>query len=403
MTIRTLLPEDYVPYRGICTSVLWGTEDIRSLMQNPTAHVKDDAATRLGAFDDNGTLLSAMRILPYTMRMNGNDVKMGGIASVVTSPEARGMGLVRKLMHTAFETMLSNGQNFSYLYPFSYEYYRKFGYELCHVYNNVNIPINQFSGYSFPKNLKAHEPGDDITPFMNIYESFAKDRNLAFVRNKQDWQNMLNRDPYKNHEFTYLNRDENGEANAYILYSPAHRGLSQVYAGYRVAIKELCWKTPAGLHDIFGFISKLSPEYDSVDWKVPCDVNIHAIFPNAFNLGYKREGGGGMSRILDVVAGLSTLRAPDVNGKLALQITDVFWPGNSGIYEVEFENGHLTARKTTTAAIDMATDIETLVQLVTGSFTPEECLYKKSTQIFSNYELITKLFPKQKLHMTETF
>ena len=403
MTVRLFKPEDHVPYRGVRNLVLWGTNDVREQMKNPLAHAVSDDNIRIGAFDEKDVLQSAITIVPFTFRMNGHEVKMGGIGAVVTLPEARGMGLVRKIMDMAFPVMLKNGQTFSFLYPFSYDYYRKFGYEMCQFNNNVNIPTGQFSGYTFPKNIRPHNPEDDITPFMDIYAHFAQDRNLSVVRSKKDWEDMLNRDPFKNHEFTYLNRDENGKPNAYILYHPARRENVQGTALHRLAIKELCWTTPRGLHDIFGFINKLSPEYDSVDWKVPCDINIHALFPDPYVLSYKRDGGGGMNRILDVTAGLSTLRAPQGSGKLALQITDAYWPSNSGTYTVEWESGHLTARKTDVFCVDMATGIETLAQLVTGSLTPEECMYKKDTKIYSNHTQLTTLFPKQKLHISEYF
>jgi len=402
INIRPLRPEDHVQYRGIRNLVLWGTDDVREQMKDPLAHAVCNDNVYIGAFDEGSILQSAMAVEPYTIRMNGQDVKMGGIASVVTRPEARGMGIIRKIFDAAFRIMLENGQTFSYLFPFSHRYYHKFGYEVCSFNNHATIPVNQFGAYPFPKNFKQHEPDDDIAPFMEIYRTFTTSRNLSFVRDEKAWQNMLNRDPYKNHEFTYLNRDENGNANAYVLYCPVNKEGAAGAPWHRVSIKELCWTTPSGLHDIFGFFAKLSPEYDSVEWKLPCDINVHALFPDVASIGYTRNGGG-MNRILDVVSALSTLSAPCGSGNLNLQITDAFWPGNSGTYTVEWEGSKLAACKTNSSNVDMATGIETLTQLVTGSLTTEECIYKKDTKIYSNHAQLLNLFPKQKLHMTEAF
>jgi len=400
MTIRHLKPEEYVHYRGIGRLVLWGKDDIRQQMKDPMAHAPNDDSVRLGAFDDKGILQSGMTIEPYTIRMNGRDVKMGGVAGVLTRPNARGQGLARKIFEVAFKQMIEDGQTFSFLFPFSRQYYRKFGYELCSFNNIATIPIDQFSGYPYPQNIQQHEPDDDITPFMQIYEQFAENRNLSIVRDSKRWQTMLNRDPYKNYEFTYLNRDENGTPNAYVLYSPILIEGASSEPWHRMLIKELCWTTPAGLHNIFGFLAKLSPEYASVQWKVPCGINAHSLFPGKISL---TETGDGMNRILDVTAGLSTLRAPQGSGKLNLEITDTFWSSNSGTYVVEWESGNLTVNKTTSSNIDMATGIETLAQLVPGLLTPEECMYKSDTTIYNNHTQLLQLFPKQKLHMTETF
>jgi len=396
MTIRKLLPEEHIHYLGICRTVLWGTQDIRAQMQDPLAHACKDADVRLGAFDETGKLLSAMTIEPYVMRMNSKDVKMGGVAGIATCPEARSRGLVRKIMDVAFPFMIESGQIFSYLFPFSYEYYRRFGYDICICNNDAVIPIAQFAKFPFPKNIAPYEPGDNIADFAFIYEKFTKDQNLAIVRDSSAWEKILDRDPYKNHQFTYITRDGNGSPTAYILYDATQKD------GKNISVHEICWTTPQGLFDIFGFLARLSPEYKAVEWRVPSSVNILAVFPNGYDITWTKKSGG-MNRILDVTAALSTLRAPCTNDKITIEVVDSFYPINSGMYAVEWEGGNLTVARTTAAVADMSCGIDTLTQLVTGFLTAEECLYKKGTKICSKFDSLAALFPKQKLYMTENF
>jgi len=390
MEIRKLKPEEHIQYEGLCLSVFFDTarRDIRQQKQDPLAHASNGNDVRIGAVDANGRLQSALAVIPYTMRMNGKDVKMGGIGGVVTLPEARGQGLVRKIMDLAFEEMQDAGQVFSFLYPFSYGYYRKFGYEMCLPYNKVTIPIEQFTGYPFPQNITPYEPGNSITPFVEIYEAFTRNRNLAIKRDTKTWEHLLNRDPYQNLEFTYLVQD------AYILYSVDRSG-----DGSRVDIKELCWRTPTGLRDIFGFLGKLGAEFNAVLWNAPCDINIHALFPEGYDLTW-RVNAVGMNRIVDVTAALATLRAPHGNGEVIIDVADAYRPANSGLYAVQWESGNLTAAKTTSGTADITTSIQTLAQLVTGYITPQEAGYKQDTTIYNN---ISQLFTKQNLFLTERF
>ena len=405
MIIRKMTPAEQIEYSGICSIAFLykASADIRAQMKDPQAHIKDNDngdEDRWGAFDDNGKMHSALIVNHYDMLMNGKAVKMGGIGGVVTLPESRGQGLIRKIFDAAFPAMLENGQTFSFLYPFSYSYYRMFGYEMCYTYNSVNIPIAEIKGYPYPKNIKSFEPGDDIAPFAEIYEAFTHDRNLAMVRDEDAWKEMLNRDPYKELKFTYLNHDDRGKADAYVLYGVQKNDEH----GNRLKIKELCWRTVEGLHSIFGFFSKLGSEYDSIDWNAPDDINVHALFPEAYDVKWSKNASG-MNRILDVTAGLSTLRTPAMggNGKLTLDIADKYWGDNSGKYTVQWEDGKLTVRKATTGDAAMATSVETLAQLVTGYMSPEEVALKTDTTIYSNHLLLSQLFPKQKLHMTERF
>jgi len=403
MIIRRIAPVEQVQYNGICSTVFFdiGRSDIRAHMKDPQAHIKDeDDDDRWGAFDDDGKMHSAMVVNHYDMLMNGKKVKMGGIGGVVTRPESRGKGLIRKIFDAAFPAMLENGQTFSFLYPFSYSYYRNFGYEMCYAYNSVNIPIAEMQGYAYPQNIEPFEPGDDISPYAEIYETFVRSRNLAIVRDKDAWQKILDRDPYKDLKFTFLNRDAQGKADAYVLYG-VHKNDEH---GNRAKIRELCWRTPEGLHSIFGFFAKLGSEFDSVDWNAPDDVSVHALFPEAYDISW-RKNACGMNRILDVTTGLSTLRAPVGvgNGKLTVDIIDAYWKDNTGKYIVQWEDGNVTVQKTTECGAAMATSVETLAQLVTGYISPEEAMLKKDTTIYDSYLQLSQLFPKQKLHMVERF
>lgn len=411
MEIRKLTKEDFLQYEGVCQSVFFdlARTDIREREQMQAQNIDDPSPTfgdkdaiTWGAFDTSGNLVSGLAINPYTMRMNGHNVKMGGIALVATLPEARGQGLVNKIMEKAFPEMIDTGQTFSYLFPFSYSYYRMFGYEICNTNNNVKIPIAQFKNYPYPQNIQQHKPSNDITPFVNIYETFAEKRNLSFVRSQKNWEDMLNRDHFKNLDFTYLNYDETGIPNAYVLYKAEKIGDHQ----HTVRVNELCWSNPSGLHSIFGFFGKLSAEYDSVSWNAPSDINVHALFPESYAPSWQKHSSG-MNRILSVPAALKTLRAPGLgaisSGKVVIEVTDNYWHANTGSYLIEWDSTHITKVEKTSANPDMSTSIQTLAQLVTGYLTPAEAMLKMDTSIYSNQLLLDALFPRQLLYMYEGF
>ena len=401
MKIRKVSPIERIQFNGISSTVFLDTrrQDIRAQLQNPEEHIGDREHDDncWGAFDEKGTLHSGFIINAYDMRMNGKDVKMGGVGAVITKPESRGQGLVRKIYDYTFPIMIERKQIFSFLYPFSYEYYRNFGYDICYSYNKINIPMECIVGYKYPRNITPYEPGDDMTPFIEMYEEFVRDRNLAIVRSKETWEYMLKRDPYLNLQFTYLNRDENGVPNAYVLYGQQKSGEY----GNRLVIRELVWRTPQGLRDIFGFFSRLN-EFGTVEWNAPCDFHVHAMFPEAYDLRWSVNGCG-MNRIVDVKAGLETLRAPSGNGKIVVDVADNYWQDNTAKYQIEWESGSLTVKKGVTTEPDLAVSVQTLAQLVTGYLTPTEIALKKDTAIYGDIHVLESVFPKQRLYMLERF
>jgi len=400
LEIRVLKPEEHLEYSAICQNVFFDNEprDIRKMRENPLEHAQKDDCVRIGVFGDKGRLESAMSIIPYTMRMNNHESKMAGIGGVVTLPEARSRGHVKKIMEASFPIMREAGQDYSFLFPFSYAYYRHFGYEICLSLNRVKLPVSLFRDYPYPLFFEPYEPGDSATPIAEVYADFAGKRNLSIIRGDKDWERILKRDPYQNREFTYVHYTSDGQADAYILYD----AVRDRERGNRIMIKECCWKTPRALHGIFGFIGKLGAEFQHVCWDVPSDINIHALFRECYEMEWT-VASSGMNRIVNVGVAMSNLRAPTGSGSVVIKVNDAFLPDNSGVYAIQWEGGRLTSVKGQESAADLETSVETLTQLATGFITPAEAVNKKDTVVHSRFNLLSALFPKQPIYMYERF
>jgi predicted acetyltransferase len=406
MEIRKITPEERIHYSALSQlCFLDGSRwDVREALRNPPTEEKPDHGGRKNnptwAAFENGKIISGMVVNAYTIRMNGHEVKMGGIGGVATRPEARGKGLIRRLSRPAFEEMRETGQVYSFLYPFSYEYYRKLGYELCHAYRRATIPIEEFSAFPYPDRLVSHEPEDSHEPFAKVYGEFARDRNLSVVRSEENWKWLLNRDPYTKLQFTYIHYDGSGNPASYVLYETDKNNGN----GNIVSVRELCWTTPEGLRAIFGFFGKMSSEYKSVRWNVPDGLNIQAILPNPYGVEWATRAVG-MNRIVDVPAVLAMHPAPAGSGRVTIGVSDAFCPENTGLYYMEWEGGQLSVKQKAEAFTnaDMETAVTTLAQLTTGYLTPEEAQYRTDTAVRGARDALRALFPKKNLYLMERF
>ena len=404
MEIRKLTPEENIVHDGICQTVFFSRnpQDIRKMLENPKEHAEETKDIRWGAFGKRTKtgLEAGLIVIPYTFRMNGKDVKMAGIGGVTTLPESRGQGLINKIMEKAFQDMLESGQTFSFLYPFSHEYYRKLGYELCYTLNEVSFPPERLSHYPFPAGMEDYEPGDSVAPYAEVYKAFTETRNLAVQRDEAAWQKMLTRDPYQKFKFAYLHRTENNQPDAYILYdreAGSHKHINHL------VVEELCWATPEGLKSILGFLGKLSAEFKSIRWHPPCDIDIHSMVPEPYDITTKTICKG-MLRLVDVQKALETLHSPAGSGKVSITVSDQFLTKNAGTYTIQWEEGNLSVKKAQLQpGADMETTESTLAQLVTGYLTPSQAICKNDTIIHSHLSQLTALFPKQSLHITERF
>jgi predicted acetyltransferase len=407
MEIRKITPEERIHYSAICQVCFLDTRrrDIREALRNPPEEEAPDWGGRKGApvwaAFEKGKMLSGLTVNPYVIRMNGHEVKMGGIGAVVTLPEARGKGLIRRINRPVFDAMREEGQVYSFLYPFSFDYYRKFGYEHCYARRNAIIPIKEFAKFPYPERFTAHEPEDSHEPYARIYGEFTRNYNLAVVRDESNWKWMLNRDPYMKLQFTYLNYDASGNPNAYVLYETEVRGHEGSHA---IKIREMCWTSPEGLFAVFGFFGKLGSEYRVVKWNVPYGVNVQAILPDAYDVDWKINAAG-MNRIVDVPAVLAMQPAPAGSGRVSIGVSDAFCPENTGLYRLEWEDGHLTVGKHAEAFThaDMETNVTTLAQLTTGYINASEARFRSDTVIRGDVDMLNALFPKKDLYIMEGF
>ncbi|MCL2362852.1 MAG: GNAT family N-acetyltransferase [Defluviitaleaceae bacterium] len=397
MEIRKLRPEENVHRKlmsAICFSRYMPAEDRYAWLEKPEDHT-ENYEKAWGAFDDDGKLVSAMIVDPAEIMINGKKAKAGLIAAVTTLPEARNNGSIRKLFEAAIPHMKEEGMVFSVLYPFSHEYYRKFGYEHNCVRSRVDFPISALDQYPYPGGMKAYDKVIPWEDFAKVYDVFSKDKNMAVTRGKKEWEAILKGDPHKDKAFAYVHYN-NDEPDGYILYKAETRDNSGL-----INIRELAWSNIAGFKSILGFIYGMRSEYSQVSWSQPSGPDILGVVSDPFDVKWSWDSII-MTLVLDVQAALNLSVAPYGKGKLVIGVTDKFMNANNGAYMMSWADGRLKV-ETTNHPTDMDLDIETLAQLTTGFLTPAQALYRPGVVIRSKMEELTTLFPKKEQYMMEQF
>ena len=333
----------------------------------------------------------------YKINFDGNVVEMSGIGGVATLPEYRNKGLVRELFMAALPELRERGYICSFLYPFSYSFYRKFGYEICYSYNNVTIPSSFFKAYANDKSVTMHEKGGDISGFKKVYESFSRNKNLSVVRDEKMWRDMIDKDPYAANSFAFLVKD-GGEAIAYLLFDVKKYSDDE---GNALRIKEIAWARREGLYSALGFINAFGSQFEEVIWNAPVGLNALTMFPECYEIEIKCLPSG-MNRIMDVEKALNLMKLPECGGKMIINVNDEFLPVNSGNYLIEFDDKNREVTRTDKTP-DIITDVQTLTQLATGYVSFDQALMKRGFIVNGNRDLLHAAFPSKKLYIYEKF
>jgi predicted acetyltransferase len=235
-----------------------------------------------------------------------------------------------------------------------------------------------------------------MSELLNIYTSFTAGLNLPLVRTQEAMRERAEHDPYTSRHYCYLNRDDSGTANAYILCNTKDGD-----DGKLLNVRELAWTSPEGLRDMFGLLGALAPEFESMKWDAPDGVVMPDFFGDGFEIKTERPAYG-MNRIVNVKRALELINAPGTSGRVSVYVKDDTLICNTGIYTIEWEAGKVTNVEES-GKPDLETDIHTLTQLVTGFLTPDQAMLKQKIKVYANEDRLRELFVRKDLYIADFF
>lgn len=396
MKIRPILINEEITASKIQSIAFALSSDFESTQEQEKKGVESYKTCR-ALFDDNGKMCSCLELLPFEAMFNGKVVPMSGIGGVATLPEEIGKRYAQQLMAYCMEEMYEKGDVFSYLYPFSHVYYRKFGYELNMKANNYSIPVDSFKIFKERKSLKLYLPKEDPHDIKKIYNEFIYDKNLALVRNKDRWNRFFDKDPYKDNVYIYIMYHSDNQPAGYIKYNVNKK----VFDNKEMVIDELIWLDFDALRGIFAFIAGHAPQFRYVKWRAPEFMDIGLLFPEPYHIEC-HVSTKGMNRIVNVQKCLELLEVPEQSGDVVIEVIDNFLSKNSGKYCVKWENGSLEVTKSQRDA-DIICDVQSLSQLATGFSTPKQLYRLNKVKLSGKALAAERLFTRKDLYINDGF
>lgn len=348
----------------------------------------------IGYFNDEGKITAFMQLPKFQINYEGGSVPMVGLGAVSSLPEYRFGGAVREIIKEAFRKMVDSGAVFSSLYPFSHEYYRKFGYELCQSTPEYELPFELLSGFRYTGKAKMVEKGDSLEGLKTVFDKFFTKYNVSVKREDRHWENLMG-DSFKDRRYTYLLEDETGPT-AYFVMKAADEGDSKAAVLY-----ELAYTSPKALIDVFGFLYRLSAQYKLVRFNLPEDAPLFALIgnPAAVKCNFPRQH---MTRVINVKEALRLKKHP-AGCDYTLRVNDEFIPENDGVFSVSSVDGVVSVEKISAETADLILDERTLAQLLTGYLSLDEAMYKKDVKVNGKYSALRSVFVKNPVLLTDYF
>ena len=340
----------------------------------------------------DGRVVSCLTLLHARLSFYGTEIPMGGIRHVATHPEEQNRGYAGDLVRDTLHLMSSRGLPLSVLFPFSFRYYRKFGYELggnhCHLWCRPNcIPA-----YG-ERRLARDAHAEDLEALLRYCARRAAGRICTLPRHPLHWQALI-RDPR-----VRLTLYGEGEVEGYLVTEDARDS----YGGRILKVLELTAATRGAWRGLLGTLAQTQVE--SIEWNAsPEDLQASGLLRSAAPLreGFKPRAIVTVRpmfqiRVTHVFAALEARAAgfPSGSYRLALRIQDDLIRENNDPVAIQSTGSGATVRRARPSDPYLKMDIRTFSQLFCGYLSIADALSQELALVSSPAALETAelLFP----------
>ena len=346
-----------------------------------------------------GELQAALGIVPFETQWGRQTVlKLGGIAGVATWAHARGNGYVAELLTESLRIMRDRGEVVSALGPFSYGFYRAFGWDWVGEKRTLTLPLQELRACPEGKFVRdvTERGGDTVRPKLQAaYTNYARNYRGIFTEDTHKWDAALE---HAGGRTTYVYQYE--PTGEYLLwrYEQSDKGR----------IMEWTARTPDGFRAHLSLLHYLGTQCKTAQVSVPGDCFLPAHFMHRDMEA--KTAPVFMGRVVDFGEAMRRLPPlPDVsNAALTLFLSDKHAPWNDGLWRVGVEDGAIFCEndKAAGADADIILDIQTLSQAFWGSPPLEWLRNAGRIQRVANeaaFALLFRLLPAHPVYSLDSF
>lgn len=323
-----------------------------------------------GAFDQDH-VQSGFLSIPFSSQLGIDRFKTCGISYVSSLPESSGKGHITKLMGKMFEDMDDEGFDVSYLAPFSFPFYRRFGYEEVFDRTSYHVQNIDLPKFKMPEHIvspelriKRYPLSEGLQYIKSFHNAHPFSQNGGILRNNW-WSEYL----VLKHAWEIAICFKNERICGYVIFT---RNKNTNFL-----VNELFYDSNSALFKLLSFIRQYRTAYKFFDYVSGNPQPKMDIFPDphekkTLTVSIKPYM---MARIINLQRFLSNYHvSKDINDQFSIKVVDQFIEKNDKVWEIEINNGTISINQSSKDSYDCVISIQRLTQILFG--------YRKSSEIF---------------------
>lgn len=414
MIVRKIKPEELKRTKELFSIAFEFAENIEKSAEELYEEISSSPNHREDAFweerwaafeDDDQTMMSYFIAQPFPVSFDGQVYTMSGIGGVATLPQYRKSGGIRGCFEAALPFMYQQGISFSYLYPFSSVYYRKFGYEMGCEKLQYHVSLSHLKTFPVTGKCFLVEPGNFmLEDIKEIYGIWQSKYNMMIANEDYEYAWVEKSNPVKNQEFTYVYKDS---LNVPLGYMTVKQAMEP--DGRNVSCTRFCFTCTEGLKGLLNLLISLGSDHAYATFEVPADVDLTLLLPEwskgAVSL---KKYWSGMVRVVNVAKVLNGSKYIG-SGLVKLAITDPQIPENNGVFQVTFEEGVCknVIQSSMTDDLDEVADIRMTInefsRLIIGTSDVHSLPYMDGVTVLNPSAPLNQIFYKKPNYIMEFF
>jgi len=349
-------------------------------------------STTYGLWDQHG-LQAKVAVIHYRQHFGPDCVfPMGGIGGVVCLPASRGRGYAGIMLRHALDKMRESGEFVSDLFPFSWEFYRRLGWEWVGVRNDYVVLTRTLLADKGTEEVRAATVADRPA-IQSCYTTWAGRYRGLIERDVKLWNRVLD-DSAKEYAYTFVYEPE-GKVEGYLTFKG--------WKDKETRLREFVVLTPRAQRALLGLLRRHEMQVDAFAWSAPSD---DSLWHERYHWDVQtRTQPVTSARVVDVAAALSAWKPnAGASGQVTIRVKDDVAAWNTGTWQTDFSEGHSVVRAVTSEP-DVSLDIQAFTQAYHG--TPGLASLRKAGRLDvhseAGYEALCRLLDGPPMWMNDSF
>lgn len=347
-----------------------------------------------GSFEGDD-LASQVMLTPFDVNFFQKTHKMGGVGFVSSDPSFRGGCRIDAIMKELLKDCYEQGILFSYLAPFSYPFYRRYGYELLFERSSYRISHQDWPRVASPKGKVLRKDWQEAkASIAKIYAATMAQEEGCLLRETWWYEYKYQMKPGNYFALYY---DEEAQVQGYLVY--------QMKAGV-FTIVEWVYLTEAAYRGLHKYIASHADSVQEFFYERSANGQT-PFFLNERPISQLSSRPDMMVKIVDIEAFLKVYPFESLQNSFAIEIEeDSYSPWNTGIFEIHVQsNREVVIQKVVETNLPlMKTSIQRFTQLFLGYKSLEELVFYRFLVLEPELEnAISAIFPKKRPILEDYF